>query len=1141
MKFKRALTALTSYVMVASMLLQPVTIYAAGAQQTAQQESTVASETASSSSAASSSDDSAADSRESAEADAAAAEQGSDAADQAESATEKATASSQTASAADEAEAVEDTDAIEFLYIDLPSLNEGCEQNIAISLKDEFGTISAAKLALTNAEGAERVLESSASDGNAFLYTTSDLAVGTWTVSKVCVTTDEGDVEVPFTNCDNNSFEVTESESAEVNSEDLVPVNAYTLNSKGKVEQADSIADAIETAEKATDEAESNSSSSKTSGAAGSIAAAALSTVRNLFKSVKADVTRSSGTVTVAINPGHGGWDTGATGINGVHEADLNWKIAVYLKQELETYNNVRVVMTKSSQGEVLSKKNDLGTDLQTRAQRAKNAGADVYVSIHLNASGANAKGAEVWVPNNRSYNNNTHTVGKALGKQILAQLTALGLGNRGVKTRGYDADNHIYNADADGCGRDEWDYYGDIRYAREQGIPGIIVEHCFIDNADDYNRYLSSEDKLKQLAVADAKGIAAQYNLKRKGTYVSAQAHVQDYGWQAWSTSLAGTTGQGKRVEALRFALESDKYTGGVEARAYVQNKGWLSWTKAGNVVGTSGQSLRLEALQLKLTGDVANHFDIYYRVHAENFGWLGWTKNGETAGTADYSYRLEAVEWKLVAKGSAGPSSSVSAFKKATQTIQYKAHVQNIGWQNAVTAGDVAGTTGKSYRIEALNFGIIFQKDAGTIKANAHVQNIGWQGWRTGSVGTSGKSLRLEAIQFKLEGAIANKYDIYYRVHAQNFGWMGWAKNGASAGTSGYSYRLEAVQIQLVAKGGNAPGSTANAYREAPEEIQYQAHVQNIGWQGAVTSGGTAGTTGRSLRVEALNIGMKNQKTSGAVKGNAHVQNIGWQGWRSGSIGTSGRGLRLEAIQLKLEGNLASKYDIYYRVHAQNFGWMGWAKNGESAGSEGYSYRLEAIQVKLVAKGGSAPGSTANAFKKYVAPATEKIMGSSKYTASQMAKLYKSVGKSYPTSTYQSKGAANIESFCTILVDEAKAEGVRAEVVFAQSMIETGWLQYGGSVKASQCNFAGLGATSSTVGGATFKDVRTGLRAQVQHLKAYASTDKLKNACVDPRFSLVKRGCAPLITDLNGKWAVPGTTYGQNIIATMNKLAKF
>lgn len=73
----------------------------------------------------------------------------------------------------------------------------------------------------------------------------------------------------------------------------------------------------------------------------------------------------------------------------------------------------------------------------------------------------------------------------------------------------------------------------------------------------------------------------------------------------------------------------------------------------------------------------------------------------------------------------------------------------------------------------------------------------------------------------------------------------------------------------------------------------------------------------------------------------------------------------MRLEAIQIKLTGDMAKNYDVYYRVHAQNFGWMGWAKNGASAGTAGYSYRLEAIQIKLVKKGGAAPGSTANAYR--------------------------------------------------------------------------------------------------------------------------------------------------------------------------------
>ena len=159
---------------------------------------------------------------------------------------------------------------------------------------------------------------------------------------------------------------------------------------------------------------------------------------------------------------------------------------------------------------------------------------------------------------------------------------------------------------------------------------------------------------------------------------------------------------------------------------------------------------------------------------------------------------------------------------------------------------------------------------------------------------------------------------------------------------------------------------------------------------------------------------------------------------------------------------------------------------------------------------------------------------MGVSKASVEQMATYYRdSVGElTYPSDVYSSCGASQLIDFCAIVLQEAQAEGVRAEVVFAQAMKETGWLRFSGAVKAEQCNFCGLGAVNSAPGNAaSFKDVRTGIRAQVQHLKAYASTDPLVQACVDPRFDLVKRGCAPLLEDLNGKWAVPGDGYGESI----------
>ena len=174
-----------------------------------------------------------------------------------------------------------------------------------------------------------------------------------------------------------------------------------------------------------------------------------------------------------------------------------------------------------------------------------------------------------------------------------------------------------------------------------------------------------------------------------------------------------------------------------------------------------------------------------------------------------------------------------------------------------------------------------------------------------------------------------------------------------------------------------------------------------------------------------------------------------------------------------------------------------------------------------------------------------TSSIMGANQVTVSQMVAYYRSKGHLYPSEVYASKGAPTLEQFCTIAYEEAAAEGVRAEVLFSQAMQETGWLQFGGSVKPYQCNFGGLGATNASVGGAVFPDVRTGLRAQVQHLKLYASVLPLNKPLVDERwYDAVDRwgrGSAPYLEMLNGKWAVPGDGYGEGIYRKMQEMQKF
>ena len=225
----------------------------------------------------------------------------------------------------------------------------------------------------------------------------------------------------------------------------------------------------------------------------------------------------------------------------------------------------------------------------------------------------------------------------------------------------------------------------------------------------------------------------------------------------------------------------------------------------------GTEGEAKRLEAIQIKLSGEIANYYDVYYRVHAQHFGWLGWAKNGEQAGTAGYAYRLEGIEIQLVKKTDSIPSNinfNIEPFKQ--ERVTYSTHVQDFGWQDEVSDGQMSGTQGQAKRLEGIKIKLKNQTYKGNIEYRTHIQSYGWEDSykKNGELsGTTGKSKRLEAIQIRLTGEMNNYFDVYYRVHAQNIGWMNWAKNGAKAGTAGYAYRLEGIEIVIVKKNTNPP----------------------------------------------------------------------------------------------------------------------------------------------------------------------------------------------------------------------------------------------------------------------------------------------------------------------------------------------
>ena len=172
-----------------------------------------------------------------------------------------------------------------------------------------------------------------------------------------------------------------------------------------------------------------------------------------------------------------------------------------------------------------------------------------------------------------------------------------------------------------------------------------------------------------------------------------------------------------------------------------------------------------------------------------------------------------------------------------------------------------------------------------------------------------------------------------------------------------------------------------------------------------------------------------------------------------------------------------------------------------------------------------------------------TEKtaIMGKAQATAQQMALFCRSKN-STPQLT-----SCSLEQLAEMFIEEGEAEGVRGDVALAQSLHETGYFKFGGIVLPTQNNYAGIGALNGNATGqaASFPDPRTGVRAQIQHLKAYASTEALVNECVDPRFSLVARGVAPYVEWLGAAdnpqgrgWAVPGAGYGANIVKLLGQI---
>ncbi len=402
------------------------------------------------------------------------------------------------------------------------------------------------------------------------------------------------------------------------------------------------------------------------------------------------------------------------------------------------------------------------------------------------------------------------------------ATVTFEGKDYKDTKTEEVAALGHDYKVSE----KDGWKWTAD----KEKGYTAVATFVCSrCKDSHDETADVVKEDKNSQIIYTatakytdeTGKEFTATATKSTKMS-VSYKVHRQDYDWEEdWKKDgqTSGTEGQCKRLEAIQIKLPDD-VSGSIEYRTHIQDIGWeKNWSKDGAKSGTEGQCKRLEAIQIKLTGEVEKNYDVYYSVHAENFGWLGWAKNGEEAGTAGYGYRLEAIRIQLVTKGDKAPE-LIGTIKEAMKArlVGYQTHVQDYGTQAYVYDGAMAGTEGECKRMESIRMKLPSSVNS-SIQYRSHVQDIGWEkNWASnGSLsGTEGQCKRLEAIQIQLSGDVAKNYDVYYRVHAQDYGWLAWAKNGESSGTEGYAKRLEAIEVRLVPKG-TTPDLPASANEKA------------------------------------------------------------------------------------------------------------------------------------------------------------------------------------------------------------------------------------------------------------------------------------------------------------------------------------
>lgn len=881
----------------------------------------------------------------------------------------------------------------------------------------------------------------------------------------------------------------------------------------------------------------------------------------------------ATGGMTICLDPGHGGSDSGANAF-GTKESDLTLKIAQYCKEELAKYD-VNVVMTRTTDTRLSE---EAAMDLKNRVEVAKKAGASYFISVHINsAANSAAKGAEVYYPNT-SGNKNLSSNGQNLAKAIQSQLASLGLYDRGIKIRNYTDGTTSSNPNSS-----DQDYYGVIRYAKQANITGLIVEHCFISNKDEFDKYLGSNAKLQQLGIADAKGIVSALGLQAKNadidTLAAENRNVLADGTYTISTLLNsnyvldvkdGSTSNGANIQ-----LYEANDTAAQQFKVSHDSQGYVTFTNV-----KSGRVLDLNGAIVKDAGNIQQYTSNGTRAQK----WIvKQDGNGYVVMSAINPNYILDLNGGSVRNGSNIQLHSVTGSNSQrwniTKYVSKDERINSLAAQNKNTLADGV------YEINSVkNSNYTLDVNSASTRNGANVQlylrngtqaqafrvSHDSQGFVTFTNINSGKVIDLDGAitkngrnihQYASNGTRAQKWIVqqsgsgYSIVSAIDTSFALDIRNGSVYSGSNiqlYKSNNTAAQQWTFNKyvtERERCDSYASQNKDRMADGVYYIKNQNVGFALDVADGSLYG--GANVQLYSLNkTNAQKWKITHDSTGYVSFQNVG-----SGMYLTaSGSGITANVYQQKQTNDYNQKWIVMFDnnqnlriVSALNSTMVLDVKDGKIR-------RCSNIQL-YTSNNTNAQKWVFEYINTNATGGLMQIMGTSQTTVSQMVHYYNANASGYDkfNAKYKNKydgclakgGASTINQFAQIFYEEAMAEGVRAEVAFTQCMKETGFLKYGGDVLPNQYNFAGIGATGA-VHGASFSNVRMGIRAQIQHLKAYGSVSPLTNPCVDPRFNLVKRGSAQYVEWLgikenpNGYGWATSKSYGHDIVSMVNTLLK-